>query len=121
VPTWKIIVSGFPSKKCPDGALYIGEMDDNSQRRGLGMALFDGGTIESGEWKNNSLHGKGISVNGPSGKTFVGKFQDSKKHSKGVLVWHDFFVKGKWKHDKVNGYAVYKDYGFEYAQRRMEG
>jgi len=49
-------------------------------------------------------HGKGISFNGPSGDTFLlATFKTvGKKHGKGVLAWRDFFVKGEWKHDKVN-------------------
>lgn len=43
-----------------DGTVYVGQVNDDKQRQGLGVADFKDGARQAGEWKENFLNGLGI-------------------------------------------------------------
>lgn len=43
-----------------DGTVYVGQVADDKQRQGLGVADFKDGARQAGDWRDNSLSGLGI-------------------------------------------------------------
>lgn len=91
---------------CPDGSKYIGEVDEKGLKCGQGILANTDGSIKSGEWKNDRLHGKGIYVDS-LGWSYVGEWKDGKVEGKGVATFPDGFrFSGEWKQGGFTGHGV---------------
>ncbi len=67
-----------------DGTVYVGQMNDDKQRQGLGVADFKDGARQAGEWKENSLNGLGVDRQADGGR-FEGQWRAGHPQGLGVL------------------------------------
>lgn len=74
---------------------------------GDGVFKYVTGTVYTGQWSNNHIHGVGV-LNVPSEGTYEGEFIRSQKSGNGTFTWDDGAVyKGEWKNDQMSGQGTY--------------
>jgi hypothetical protein len=86
------------------------------------MLVFPNGSTQSGEWKDDCLNGKGVSVDS-DGTTYVGEWKHGTRIGKGVLTKLDDTKKsGEWKDGRLNGFGVFQSpFGFRYTEEWKHG
>ncbi|CAG9318571.1 unnamed protein product [Blepharisma stoltei] len=86
-----------------NGAIYIGEWNNNYQRHGFGVQLWNDGSRYDGFWLNDKANLKGRLIHG-DGDVYEGEWKDDKAHGFGVYVYMDGArYEGYWKDDKQHG------------------
>jgi hypothetical protein len=68
-------------KKYKD-AIYIGEMNESSQRHGRGFMLYTSGRRFEGFWLNDLRHKRGFEKHA-NGNIYIGQFLNGKAHGLG--------------------------------------
>ena len=82
-------------------SVFLGEWR-NDQFTGWGRETRRSGKILEGKYIDGVITGKGIMKNS-KGNSYVGDFNNSKRHGKGVLDTHKVHYEGEFKNDKLNG------------------
>lgn len=103
--------------KYSDGTRYTGEIGRDYLKNGEGMLEFASGNIYEGEFRSDSLTGKGTIHFLAGGKNkndphdyYTGDFLDGKKHGEGTYTWADSSTyTGSFENDMRHGQGVYKD------------
>jgi hypothetical protein len=109
-----------------DGAIYIGEWQDN-KRTGQGVTTYLGGGKHIGEYKGDKRNGQGTYTYA-DGSKYVGLYKDGKKSGQGIYTYlnGDKYV-GQFKDGDFNGQGsftytdgkvekgIWKDDEFQYA------
>ena len=69
---------------------------------------FGEGNVYEGEFKDNSLHGKGKLTNDVRMMCYDGEWRQNKMHGHGVYKWHDGRrYQGEYQDDKKHGFGAY--------------
>lgn len=85
---------------------------ENGERNGLGVMTVESQHEYNGEFKNGHYHGSGTLQNFEDGSSFVGFFQEGKKHGKAVLTLKnaEAVIQGYWIQDiLITGTILYKN------------
>ena len=87
----------------------------NDQFTGWGRETRRSGKVLEGKYIDGVITGKGIMKNS-NGNSYVGDFNNSKRHGKGVLDTHKVHYEGEFKNDKLcgKGRIVFKLEGHYY-------
>ena len=80
-----------------DGSYYEGEFRSNIAN-GYGTYNDKSGFSCSGQWRHNSLTGKG-EASYPDGSRYNGDFLNNKRHGKGVLMLDGCIFEGDFEND----------------------
>ena len=89
-----------------NGAIYIGEWNNDNQRHGSGIQIWNDGSKYDGEWRNDKANGNGRLIHA-DGDVYEGKWKDDKAHGFGVYTHTDGArYEGNWEHDKQHGYGI---------------
>lgn len=108
---------------------YQGDYNDEGEKHGFGLYVWEDGDEFEGEYKNDSMHKgtfryvSGSSYEGefrdnlkhgigifryPDGTEYEGEWQEDQKHGRGVFTMSDGDkYEGEFRDDKINGYGVY--------------
>jgi hypothetical protein len=96
------------------GAVYDGEWKDDTMH-GRGTLKWPSGGVYEGEWKNDTMHGRGTNTQ-PDGSVYEGEFKDDRPHGRGTYKYADGHVyEGEWKDGKMHGRGTFK-----YADGRVQ-
>lgn len=89
-----------------NGAVYIGEWNENNQRHGFGTQKWLDGSKYDGFWHNDMAYGKGRLIHA-DGDVFEGDWKDDKAHGYGLYAHTDLTkYNGMWENDKQHGKGV---------------
>ncbi|OMJ75614.1 hypothetical protein SteCoe_25204 [Stentor coeruleus] len=89
-----------------NGAIYIGEWNNDNQRHGYGMQQWNDGSKYNGMWKYDKASGKGRLIHA-DGDVYEGDWYDDKAHGFGVYLHTDGArYEGYWENDKQQGQGV---------------
>ena len=72
-----------------NGATYYKGQFKNGKKGPKGLMKFGEGNVYEGEFKDNSLHGKGKLTNDTRMMCYDGEWKQNKMHGQGVYKWHD--------------------------------
>ena len=75
-------LENFGIKQYKD-CIYRGQLNDNRQREGLGVLVYQKGRVYEGEWIKNKRSGRGYEIF-TSGNSYHGSYDDGKPNGKGV-------------------------------------
>ena len=93
-----------------DGTVYVGQVSDDKQRQGLGVADFKDGARQAGEWKENSLNGLGVDRQADGGR-YEGQWRAG--HPQGLGVQEKPGVdrsEGNFVAGKLEGYGLRRSF-----------
>lgn len=98
------------SKKDPilleNGAVYIGEWNENLERHGKGVQFWIDGSKYEGHWRLDRANGKGRLIHG-DGDVYEGDWSDDKAHGYGIYTHADGGkYAGIWQNDKQHGHGI---------------
>ena len=93
--------------KLSDGE-YIGEIDMQGNRQGMGEMMFTDGSLYQGNWMNDKKNGQG-SLKYRSGNVYQGFFVNDRKEGYGEFFYaaNQEQYKGYWQRDMKNGQGEY--------------
>ena len=95
-----------PATVLENGAVYIGDWNDNNERHGKGMQLWNDCSKYEGYWKYGKANGKGRLIHG-DGDVYEGEWKNDKAHGFGVYIHTDGAkYEGMWIEDKQYGEGV---------------
>ena len=95
--------------------VYLGEVDSNHRRHGIGVYVFNNGGIYLGEWSQGERDGRGFYYSG--GQVFWGEWSAGEKDGRGH-IWQvnyeseGIYAKGR---EKTNMYTEYCKASFRCA------
>lgn len=94
-----------------DGTVYVGQVNDDKQRQGLGVADFKDGARQAGEWKENSLNGLGVDRQADGGR-FEGQWRAGHPQGLGVLEKPGVErSEGNFVAGRLEGYGLRRSFG----------
>ncbi|OMJ76287.1 hypothetical protein SteCoe_24383 [Stentor coeruleus] len=89
-----------------NGAIYTGEWNNDNQRHGFGVQVWNDGSKYDGMWKYDKAYGKGRLIHA-DGDVYEGDWYDDKAHGYGVYLHTDGAkYEGYWENDKQHGKGV---------------
>ncbi|CXI42393.1 phosphatidylinositol-4-phosphate 5-kinase, putative [Plasmodium berghei] len=84
------------------GVIYIGEINENNEKNGLGIIITPDQCIYIGEFDNDKITGFGLYIHYSKSK-YIGYWKYGKANSYGIFIHPDgTFYKGLWLNDKQN-------------------
>ena len=98
-----------------NGDAYTGEFKNNS-RHGKGTCRYSNQNLYEGQWADDSFDGHGMFIQ-KDAYTYTGSFKKGKKDGKGQCDYGDCQIyNGEWKDDKRHGTGIFKNTkkNFEY-------
>ncbi|MGE5579060.1 MAG: trypsin-like peptidase domain-containing protein [Bacillota bacterium] len=124
------ISQSFVTLNWPDGATYVGQIDEYGKPHGLGKFTWNNGDVYDGTWYHGSRSGLGTYTwaNGqvyagtwyeglrsglgemtyPDGSRYSGYYLMDYMHGLGTYTWpNGDSLRGEWKMDRVDGIAMY--------------
>jgi len=94
---------------------YTGYINENNNNKyGNGIMIYNNGDIYEGNWKNNKKDGIGIYKN-KNGEIYLGEYKEDKKNGYGKIIYLSGYVyDGKWKNDnkefgKINSEKIKRE------------
>ncbi len=104
-PSFQDVISRGPYQ-LDNGAVYIGEWNQEGMRQGKGIQIWADGSKYEGFWKNDMANGKGRLIH-QDGDVYEGAWLDDKAHGKGVYQhMNGAKYEGDWEADKQHGFGV---------------
>ena len=86
-----------------NGAVYVGEWNENNEKHGKGMQIWNDCSKYEGFWKYGKANGKGRLIHG-DGDVYEGEWKNDKAHGFGVYIHTDGAkYEGMWVEDKQHG------------------
>ena len=84
--------------------MYVGAMDSDGKREGIGKLFYSNGDVYEGEWMADERHGTGTMVYHAIGAVFEGCFQHGVRHGYGTLSYaNGDSYSGAWEEDTKQG------------------
>jgi len=87
---------------------YVGELDHQHGRTGVGSCKWADGSSYEGDWYANVRHGNGVYITS-NGTKYEGQWVNDKKHGNGRLAMpNGDTIESTWINDRLNGLALVK-------------
>lgn len=86
-----------------EDSLYMGELDENGQRSGKGVALYSGGYVYAGNYVAGARSGQGIWYYYDGKNYFTGMWENDAPNGYGEIIRPDQIIRGQYKEGLENG------------------
>jgi hypothetical protein len=89
-----------------NGAIYTGEWNNDNQRHGVGVQVWNDGSRYEGIWKHDKACGRGRLIHA-DGDVYEGEWKEDKASGVGIYLHTDGArYEGMWENDKQHGEGV---------------
>ena len=86
-----------------EDSLYMGELDENGQRSGKGVALYSGGYVYAGNYAAGVRSGQGTWYYPVGRAYFTGMWENDAPNGYGEIIWSFQIIRGQYKDGLENG------------------
>jgi hypothetical protein len=87
---------------------YDGDTDESGKPHGQGTMRWQDGTVYSGDWEHDMMHGKGKMNFAEKGVVYKGDWKDDKPHGQGTYIWTELgeVYKGSMEKGELHGEGI---------------
>lgn len=93
------------------GNIFIGELDKNNHRDGIGLLIFRNGDLFLGDFREGQFHGEGFYLSNDNYLLYWGEWEHGSQQGKGTVIGVHYKSEGYYKDGKEVKNLYVKDKG----------